>query len=167
MNKTIYFGLLFVFLVFLQVFVLNNILFLGYVNPYLYIIFIFLYPLKKNRFSFLLLSFALGLSIDFFSDSGGIHAFSILTIAYFRLFFIKVFLRKFELDYPFFELNLEPFGKKFNYVVTLTMLHHLLLFSLANFSFQNISQVILNTVYSSMFTLVLYFLSIYIFSKKQ
>ena len=167
MNKTVYFGLLFVFLVFLQVFVLNNILFLGYVNPYLYIAFVFLYPLKKNRFSFLLLSFALGLSIDFFSDSGGIHAFSLVTISYLRLFFIRVFFNKFEVDYPFFKLNLEPFGKKFNYIVTLTVLHHFLLFSFANFSFQNIANVILNTLYSSAFTLILYFLSIYIFSKKQ
>ena len=167
MNKTVHFGLLFAFLVFLQVFVLNNILFLGYVNPYLYIAFVFLYPLKKNRFAFLLLSFALGLSIDFFSDSGGIHAFSLVTIAYLRLFFIRVFLNKFEVDYPFFKLNLEPFGKKFNYIVTLTVLHHFLLFSFANFSFQNMSHVILNTLYSSAFTLILYFLSIYIFSKKQ
>ena len=167
MNKTVYFGLLFVFLVFLQVFVLNNILFLGYVNPYLYISFVFLYPLKKNRFVFLLLSFALGLSIDFFSDSGGIHAFSLVTISYLRLFFIRVFLNKFEVDYPFFKLNLEPFGKKFNYIVTLTVLHHFLLFSFANFSFQNMSHVVLNTLYSSVFTLILYFLSIYIFSKKQ
>ena len=167
MNKTVYFGLLFVFLVFLQVFVLNNILFLGYVNPYLYISFVFLYPLKKNRFVFLLLSFALGLSIDFFSDSGGIHAFSLVTISYLRLFFIRVFLNKFEVDYPFFKLNLEPFGKKFNYIVTLTVLHHFLLFFLANFSLQNMSHVVLNTLYSSVFTLILYFLSIYIFSKKQ
>jgi rod shape-determining protein MreD len=167
MNKTVYFGLLFVFLVFLQVFVLNNILFLGYVNPYLYISFVFLYPLKKNRFVFLLLSFALGLSIDFFSDSGGIHAFSLVTISYLRLFFIRVFLNKFEVYYPFFKLNLESFGKKFNYIVTLTVLHHFLLFSFANFSFQNMSHVVLNTLYSSVFTLILYFLSIYIFSKKQ
>jgi rod shape-determining protein MreD len=167
MNKTVYFGLLFVFLVFLQVFVLNNILFLGYVNPYLYIAFVFLYPLKKNRVVFLLLSFALGLSIDFFSDSGGIHAFSFLTISYLRLFFISVFFNKFEVDYPFFNLNLESFGKKFNYIVTLTVLHHFLLFSLANFSFQNMSHVVLNTLYSSVFTLILYFLSIYIFFKKQ
>jgi rod shape-determining protein MreD len=167
MNKTVYFGLLFVFLVLLQVFVLNNILFLGYVNPYLYIIFVFLYPLKKSRFGFLFISFALGLCIDFFSDSGGIHAFSIVTIAYLRLFFIRVFLNKFEVDYSFFKLNLEPFGKKFNYITTLTVLHHFLLFSFANFSFQNMSHVILNTLYSSVFTLILYFLSIYIFSKKQ
>jgi rod shape-determining protein MreD len=167
MSKTIYFGLLFLFVVLLQVLVLNNILFLGYVNPYLYIIFIFLFPLKKNRFSFLFIAFLLGLGVDFFSNSGGIHAFSTLTIAYLRLFFVNLFFSKYEVDYPFFNLNLEPFGKKFNYVTTLTFIHHFILFSFANFSFENFSQVLLNTLYSSIFTLVLYFLVVYIFSKKQ
>jgi rod shape-determining protein MreD len=167
MSKTTYFGFFFVFLALLQVLVLNNILFLGYVNPYLYIIFVFLYPLKKNRFLFLFLSFLLGLCIDFFSDSGGIHAFATLTIGYLRLFFVKIFLRKFEVDYPFFNLNSEPFGKKFNYVVTLTLIHHFIIFLFANFSFGNFSHVLLNTLYSSVFTLILFFLSIYIFFKKQ
>jgi rod shape-determining protein MreD len=167
MSKTISFGILFLFVVLLQVFVLNNILFLGHVNPYLYIIFIFLFPLKKNRFGFLFVAFLLGLSVDFFSDSSGIHAFSTLTIAYLRLFFVSVFFRKYEVDYPFFNLDLEPFGKKFNYVTTLTLVHHFILFSFANFSFENFSQVVLNTLYSSFFTLVLYFLVVYIFSKKQ
>ncbi|WP_348668230.1 rod shape-determining protein MreD [uncultured Polaribacter sp.] len=167
MSKTIYFALLFLFIVLLQVLVLNNVLFLGYVNPYLYIIFLFLFPLKKDRFRFLFIAFLLGLSIDVFSDSGGIHAFSTLTIAYFRLFFVKVFFSKYEVDYPFFDLSLEPFGKKFNYVATLTLIHHFILFSFANFSFNNFSQVLLNTLYSSIFTLVLYFPVVYIFSKKQ
>jgi len=167
MSKTIYFALLFLFIVLLQVLVLNNVLFLGYVNPYLYIIFLFLFPLKKDRFRFLFIAFLLGLSIDIFSDSGGIHAFSTLTIAYFRLFFVKVFFSKYEVDYPFFDLSLEPFGKKFNYVATLTLIHHFILFSFANFSFNNFSQVLLNTLYSSIFTLVLYFPVVYIFSKKQ
>ena len=167
MSKTIYFALLFLFVVLLQVLILNNVLFLGYVNPYLYIIFLFLFPLKKDRFRFLFIAFLLGLSIDIFSDSGGIHAFSTLTIAYFRLFFVKVFFSKYEVDYPFFDLSLEPFGKKFNYVATLTLIHHFILFSFANFSFNNFSQVLINTLYSSIFTLVLYFPVVYIFSKKQ
>ncbi|MFD2529406.1 MULTISPECIES: rod shape-determining protein MreD [Polaribacter] len=167
MNKTIFFGLLFVFMILIQVFILNNILFLGYVNPYLYIMFIFLYPLNKNRFVFLFLAFLLGLIIDFFSDSGGIHAFSTLFIAYIRLFFVRVYFNKFEVDFPFFRLNLEPFGKRFNYVVTLTVIHHFILFSFANFSFQNFSNVIINTIYSSIFTLIIYFLATFIFSKKQ
>lgn len=167
MNKPFNMVTLFFFLLALQVFVLNNILFLDYINPYLYIAFVFLYPLKENRFPFLFYSFLLGLSIDFFSDSGGIHAFSILFIAYIRLFFVKVYFRKIAVDYPFFSLKSEPFGKVFNYVVTLTIIHHLIYFSFANFSFQNISNVLLNTLFSSIFTLILYFLGTYIFTKNK
>lgn len=167
MNSTLKLALLFFFLLFLQVFVLKNILFLGYVNPYLYIVFIFYFPLKENRFGFLFSSFLLGLCIDFFLDSGGIHAFSILCVAYIRLFFIRFYFRKTVLDYPFFKLQSESFGKLFNYAVTLTFIHHLILFSFANFSFQNMGHVVLNTVFSGIFTLLVFFLGNYIFTKTQ
>ena len=167
MNSTLNNGLLFIILLLLQVFVLNNIHFLGFINPYLYIAFVFLFPLRENRFSFLFFSFLLGLCIDFFSDSGGIHAFSILLIAYLRLFFIKVYFRKLPADYDFFNLRSEAFSKVFNYVVTLTVIHHLVYFSFINFSFQNISMVLLNTLYSSIFTLILFFLGTFIFTKSQ
>ena len=167
MNKNINLILFFLFLLFLQILVLNNINFFGHINPFLYIVFVFLYPLKENRFSFLFFSFLLGLFVDFFSDSGGIHAFSILFIAYIRLFFIKIYFRKIPADYPFFQLKSESFGKVFNYSVTLTVIHHLIYFSFANFSFQNISMVLLNTLYSSIFTLILFFLGTYIFTKNE
>lgn len=167
MNKSLNTTILFFLLLLLQVFVFNNILFLGYINPYLYIIFVFLYPLKENRFSFLFYSFLLGLIIDFFSDSGGIHAFSILFIAYIRLFFIRLYFKKITTDYAFFNLKSESFGKIFNYVVTLTVIHHFIYFSFANFSFQNFSNVLLNTLFSSIFTLLLYFLGTYIFIKRK
>ncbi|WP_299050067.1 rod shape-determining protein MreD [uncultured Polaribacter sp.] len=167
MNKTLSTIFLFIFLLLLQVLILNNINFIRNINPYLYIAFVFIYPLKENRFPFLFLSFLLGLFIDFFSDSGGIHAFSILSIAYIRLFFIRVFFKKLPTDYSFFNLKSEAFGKVFNYVTTLTIIHHLIYFSFINFSFQNISVVLLNTMYSSIFTLILFFLGTYIFTKKQ
>jgi len=167
MNKILSQGLFFLFLLCLQVFILNNINFLGYINPYLYIAFIFLYPLEKNKFPLLFLSFILGISIDFFSDSGGIHAFSILFIAYTRLFFVRVYFRKIPSDYPFFKLKSESIGKVFNYVVTLTLIHHFIYFSFASFSFQNLSIVLLNTLYSSIFTLILFFLGTYIFKKSK
>lgn len=152
---------------FLQVLVLNNINFSGYINPYLYIAFVFLFPLNKNRFPFLALAFLYGLGIDFFSDTGGIHAFSLLFVGYLRLLFVRLFFKKTEVDYLLFSLQREPFGQVFNYVVTLTLIHHLILLSLDNFSFQNLGGVLLNTIYSSIFTLILYFLGSYIFRKKQ
>tara|TARA_R110002124_G_scaffold101230_3_gene248680 strand:- start:3538 stop:3969 length:432 start_codon:yes stop_codon:yes gene_type:complete len=142
-------------------------MFLGYINPYLYVAFVIFYPLKKERFLFLFLSFLLGLSIDFFSDSGGINAFSLLFVAYIRLFFIRVIFKKTEQDYLLFNLQQEPFGKVFNYVIILIVIHHFILFSLANFSTQNFSIVLANTLYSSTFTSVLFFLGASIIRKKN
>jgi len=167
MNKALYITFLFLFLLLLQVFLLNNILFLGYINPNLYVAFVIFYPLKKERYLFLFLSFLLGLSIDFFSDSGGINAFSLLFIAYLRLFLIRVIFKKTEQDYLLFNLDQEPFGKVFNYVISLILIHHFILFSLANFSTQNFLSVIVNTLYSSIFTSVLFFLGTYIIRKKK
>jgi rod shape-determining protein MreD len=167
MNKPLNLSILFFSLLLLQILVFNNILFFGFINPYVYIVFVFLYPLKEERISFLFYSFLLGIIIDFFSDSGGIHAFSILCIAYLRLFFVKLYFRKVAADYAFFKLKSESFGKTFNYVVTLTIIHHFIYFSFANFSFNNFSNVFLNTLYSSIFTLLLYFLGTYIFTKNK
>ena len=167
MNRVIYVTFLFVSLLFLEVFVFNNILFLGYINPYLYIAFVIFYPLKKERYLFLFLSFLLGLAIDFFSDSGGINAFSLLFIAYIRLFLVRVIFKKTEPDYLLFNLKQEPFGRVFNYVIILIVIHHFILFSLANFSSQNFSSVLTNTLYSSIFTSVLFFIGTYIIRKKK
>lgn len=152
---------------FLQVGVLNNINFSGYINPYLYIVFLFMYPLNKNTIPFLTFAFFYGLGIDFFSDTGGVHAFALVFVGYMRLFLIKLFFKKTEVDYLLFSLQRQPFGQVFNYVVTLTLIHHFILLSLDNFSFQNLGSVLLNTFYSSLFTLTLYFLGSFIFRKKQ
>lgn len=166
MNRVVI-GAWLVFIFFIQVLVLNHINFSGYINPYLYVAFIFLFPLNKNRFPFLIIAFLYGLGIDFFSDTGGIHAFSLVFVAYLRLLFIRIYFKKTDIDYLLFRLSKEPFGQVFNYVVTLTFIHHLVLLTLENFSFQNLGTVLLNVIYSCIFTLLLYFLGSYIFRKKQ
>lgn len=167
MNKNTNILFLFLFLLFVQVLILNNVLLFGYINPYLYIAFIFLFPFKINKFPLLTLSFFLGLSVDFFSNSGGIHAFSSVFIAFIRLYFFKIIFQKNEVDFDFFLLKEEPFGKRFNYTVALTLIHHFILFSFINYSFVNFLDVIINTISSSIFTLTLYFLVSFIFSNKK
>ena len=75
----------FFILMLMQVLIFNNINLFGYTNPLIYIAFVFYYPLHKERSLFLFLSFLLGLSIDFFSNTGGINAAATLFIAYIRL----------------------------------------------------------------------------------
>lgn len=157
---------LFVFFFALQVLLLNKILLFDYINPYLYVVFVFIYPLKENKFPILSYSFLLGLLIDFFSDTGGIHALSLLFIAYIRSYFIKLYFKKDSSDFQDFNLKDETFGNKFNYVTTLTIIHHFIYFSFANFSFHNFDKVLLNTLYSAIFTLILFFLGNSIFSRE-
>ena len=154
------------FILLLQVFVCNNINLFGYINPYLYIAFIFLFPLTNNRFIPLSLAFIYGITIDFFSDTGGIHALSLVLVCYLRIFFLKLFFRKSEIDFLLFKLHQEAFGKVFNYVLTLTLIHHFVMFLFANFSLANISEILLNTIYSTAFTVVLYFFGSFLFRRK-
>ena len=56
----------FILLVLTQVLLLNHIDFLGYVNPYIYILFIIVFPFTGNKSLLIFLSFILGLTIDFF-----------------------------------------------------------------------------------------------------
>lgn len=165
MNKTFHTPFLFISLVLIQVLIFNNILFLGYVNPYVYLTFVFLYPLQTNRFPFLSLAFLLGLCVDLFTNSGGVHAFATLFVAYLRLFFVKNIFKKDTSDFLLFSLREESFRKVFNYISILTVIHHFILFSLTNFSFGNLSYVLTNTLLSSIFTLVLYFTGTFIFRK--
>ena len=72
----------------------NHINFLGYINPYvLRSIFILFFPVKNNTcYLFIGISFLLGLTIDIFSDSGGIHAAASVFIAYIRPSVFKILL---------------------------------------------------------------------------
>ncbi|WP_075341090.1 rod shape-determining protein MreD [Tenacibaculum agarivorans] len=168
MNKRTFNLLLsFIGLTLLQVLILNNILIFGYVNPYLYIIFIFIFPYKVNRFPILFSAFFLGLFVDLFSDSGGIHTFATTTIAYIRPYFFKTFFQKTEVDYEFFTMSQESFGKVFNFIASLTLIHHFIVFLLINFSFNNFLNVIVNTLLSCIFSLILYFVGNFIFRRKQ
>ena len=78
---------LFVVLVLLQVLIFNNVAYWGYVNPMIYIVYLLAAPYRENRVPYLLTAFLLGLCIDMFSNTGGLHAassvfISLLALAY-------------------------------------------------------------------------------------
>ena len=123
----------FIVLILVQAIVLNNINFLGYINPYLYILFILLYPAKNNRMLFIFISFLLGLGVDLFSDSGGVHAAACVTIAYMRPVVLK-FAFGTSYDYQTIKFSLTEFGQRLTYFSILIIVHHIILFSLEIFN---------------------------------
>ncbi|MFM2010429.1 MAG: hypothetical protein RLZZ479_820 [Bacteroidota bacterium] len=85
MNSSLFFNLFrFIILLSLQVIVFNNINLFGFISPFPYILFIILYPVNGNKSGLLVASFLLGIILDMFSNSGGIHTTASLLLAYFR-----------------------------------------------------------------------------------
>ncbi|MFI1771964.1 rod shape-determining protein MreD [Thalassobellus citreus] len=138
---------------------------MGNINPYIYILFIVLYPTKNNRVLFIFLSFLIGLSIDLFSDSGGIHAAASVLIAYARPTLLRF---SFGVQYENYAIKFDnvEFGSKLTYITLLTLLHHIVLFSLEIFSASKILLVFQKTLFSSIFTILLCTLITIIFSRK-
>ncbi len=155
----------FIILIFLQVLILNNINFAGYINPYLYVLFILLYPFTGNQSLFLFISFLLGLSIDIFEDSGGINAAACLVAAFVRPNLLR-FSFGISYDHQNIRLSATPFGAKLSYVFLMVLVHHFVLFSLEMFSFNHILLILKKTLFSSIFTAILILLSLTLFSKK-
>lgn len=156
----------FIGLVLIQVLVFNHINLFGYINPLIYITWVFLFPVRKNITPFLLLSFLLGLSIDFFSDSGGINAAATTVIAFIRLPLLKTIIKK-DFDYVLFSLRSTSFSKAFSYITISTFIHHFIVFSLAYFNFEDYVPILSNTLVTSIFTIVTILLGLLLFTKKK
>lgn len=168
MNNLIFVNTIrFIALLLLQVAVFNHINLFGYINPLIYISWIFLFPIRKNKALILILSFLLGLFIDFFSDSGGINAAASLFIAYVRLPVLKAVLKKSDFDYLLFNIRAISFSKALFFIVILTIIHHFIVFSLAYFSFKDFYAIITNTFLTSIFTVLIIILGILLFTKKK
>ncbi|GAA4814314.1 rod shape-determining protein MreD [Litoribaculum gwangyangense] len=155
----------FFLLILAQVILFNNINFLGYTNPFPYILFIALFPVKNNRIILILLSFLIGLLIDIFLDTGGIHAASCVFIAYIRPLVLKFSFGTIY-EHQTVKFNTVDFGSKLIYFSLLTVLHHIILFSLEIFSLSKIILVLQKTLFSSIFTILLSISITIIFSRK-
>jgi len=147
----------FILLVLFQVLVLNNIQFLGYINPYLYILFVLSLPFQIPRWFLLILAFTLGISIDIFSNTLGMHAFATVFVAYFRDGIIKLFTNIEEGNNPtpsFYTFGVSAYVK---YVIVMVLIHHSTLFILEAFSFTHFWILVTKIILSSLITILLIF----------
>ncbi|WP_405576312.1 rod shape-determining protein MreD [Winogradskyella sp. Asnod2-B02-A] len=156
----------FVLLLLVQVLICNHINFLGYINPYIYIIFIFLFPIREERLILLLASFLLGMMIDLFSDSGGVHAAAAVSLAYVRPILLKSSFGMLY-EHQSIKFSTTEIGSLISYISIGTVIHHLILFSLEIFNISNILLILQKTLFSSIFTIILSVLIIILFSRNK
>lgn len=126
----------FIILVIIQVMILNNIRFGGYINPYVYVLFVLMLPLDIPGWLLLFSSFGLGLTIDIFSDTQGMHAAATVLMAFARPGVIRMISGRSDFD-PGTVPMVSSMGAKWIliYSVLLVFVHHSLLFFLEIFRF--------------------------------
>ena len=156
----------FILLILVQILILNHFNVLGYINPYIYPLLIILLPFDIGSIQKLFLAFALGICIDFFENSGGIHAAATLTIAYLRPLFLR---NAFGLSYDYQTLKFydAPLKSRFVYVSLIILVHHTILFALEIFSFEHILYLFEKVIYSSVFSILLIMIILNLIRKKS
>ncbi|MBZ9652216.1 rod shape-determining protein MreD [Psychroflexus montanilacus] len=156
----------FVLLILVQVLILNHFDVFGYVNPYIYPLLIILLPFNINSIQKLVLAFILGICLDFFEDSGGIHAAATLVIAYLRPLFLR---NAFGLSYDYQTLKFydAPFRSRLVYVSLMVLVHHTVLFTLEIFSLNHLLYLAEKIIYSSIFSILLIIITLNLIRKNS
>ena len=154
-NSFFKYSLYFVLYVLTQVLILNNILFFGFINPYLYILFIITLPSSTSRDATLLIGFLLGLFIDIFSGTPGFNALATVLIAYIKPFFQKAFGPREEHDFQIPSFKTYGVGMFLQYAGYLVLIHHLVFFLIEAGSTSNFGSVLIKAICSSIFTMLL------------
>ncbi|RIV44223.1 rod shape-determining protein MreD [Flagellimonas pelagia] len=167
MNNTIFINIFrFVLLILTQVLIFNNLNFMGFINPMVYVIFFYWYPIKGNRALFMVIAFLLGFIIDIFSDTMALNALASLTIAYARPVLMRFC---FGVNYEFqnFSFKNTTNIQRVTLLALMVLVHHLIFFSLEILSIAHILLILKKVFATGIVTLILCTLFSSLFSPKS
>jgi hypothetical protein len=159
--------LCFLILVFAQVLIFNNIEISGFINPYIYILFIILLPFETPTAVILIWGFILGFTIDIFAETIGMHTASTVLIAFLRPSVLSIFAPR-----EGYEKGTNPrihyYGLTWfiKYAFVLVLAHHLMLFYIEMFSMHDFFVTLLRVILSTLFSLTIITISQYFVFRK-
>lgn len=153
-----------IFLVALQIFVLNRITLFGKFTPVLYPVFVMFYPFFRNKYQFLFLSFLIGLAVDTLLYSGGINAFATTFIAYYRTL---IFRSSTDTSTDFFSFQSLQWTQFLLFLFSSIFLHQLFVQYIEFFKFERIFEILLNVLVTSVISFIFIIVYALIFKIKQ
>ncbi|MFZ1704097.1 MAG: hypothetical protein WAT79_07100 [Saprospiraceae bacterium] len=130
-----------------------------YLHIFVYPLFIFLLPIKLQNTIVLILAFFMGLLVDWFYDSPGVHASALVFMAYIRPFVLGILE-----PYEGYNMNDSPnlhklgLGWFTSYISILLFCYLFFYFSVEAFSFVFIFDIVMNTLVTfvgSIFVIIL------------
>lgn len=158
----------FVFIILIQILVINNIELDTYINPYIYIIFILTLPVTMKPWLVVSLAFFTGMVMDTFSSTPGLHMAAAGFIGYFRKFYLEFACSKED-----FEKQITPSISKKGfawftlYTFLLTLLHHTVLFYLEIYSLSEFFRTFFRILASTSFSVLIIVVSQLLFYRKK
>ncbi|MGE5421026.1 MAG: rod shape-determining protein MreD [Chloroflexota bacterium] len=154
-NTVLRFSGIFVLLVLLQVLLFNNIQFSGYVNPYIYLLFILLLPIEIPSWLLLIVSFITGAIVDVFSGSPGMHSSATVLAGFIRPAVLRIVTVR-EGYEPGSSLSMHAYGFRWFLIYTsiTVLIHHTALFYLEVFRFGDFFRTFLRILLSSFFSIL-------------
>lgn len=157
----------FIFLVLVQVLIFNNIELGGYLNPYIYVLFILLLPFDTPRWLLLIIGFILGLSVDILSETMGMHTSATVLMAFLRPSVLSMFSPR-----EGYEKGSLPrihfYGIQWfvQYALVLVFAQHAMLFLTEIFRIQDFFHILLRIILSTLFSVSIISLSQYFVFRK-
>jgi rod shape-determining protein MreD len=153
--------------VLLQILLVNNIQISGMINPYIYVLFILLLPFETPGWLLLIAGFILGLTIDLFMNTPGMHAVSTVLMAFLRPSVLAA-ISPHDGYNPGTKPGLFYYGFRWflKYTVILVFIHHLMLFYLEVFRFSEFFSTFIKVIFSSLTSIILIIISQYFIFRK-
>ena len=150
------YGFTFILRVLVQVWILNNIQLSGYMNPYLYIMFLLILPFGTSFWLLIPAGFLLGITIDMFTNTPGLHAAASVFTAFVRPGVLSLIAPGDGYDSSqrphITNMGIDWFLR---YVIIMTLLHHSVLFYLEIFRLTDFFYTLARVLFSSLFTVLL------------
>lgn len=157
----------FIVLVLVQVLLLNNIQISGYIVPHFYVLFILLLPFETPRWLLLIAAFTLGITVDLFMHTPGMHASATVFMAFLRPYVLDMSAPRDGYESGTFpRLSYYGFQWFLRYTVILVLAHHLFLFYIEVFRFVEFFNTLLRVLMSTILSVVLIMLSQYFIYRK-
>ncbi|MCB0510069.1 MAG: hypothetical protein KDC82_04840 [Bacteroidetes bacterium] len=147
----------------LQLAVFNNIHVGGFINPYIYPLILLLLPFDIAGWLLLVSAFFLGLIVDLFTGTLGLHIFASVFVAGIRPFFIK-FLSSGKID-PGTTINFKQHGIVWLsvFISVIFFIHHSVYFTLESLNLSGFGYTILRIFASSFISVFLSLLLLFLF----
>ncbi len=167
-SKLIFYNIIRWFLLlFVQIFLLRNVIFYNLSTPFLYVLFLLVLPFGIPNFLLYLIAFGTGLTLDAFYDTLGVHTTACVTLMYVRIAFINLSLNRDSIDEP--EPSLGNMGFKWFalYATLCIFAHHIILFFLEAFKLNEFVYTLTRALLSMVFTLFTVLLTEFIFHNRK